>query len=60
MRANQKKNINLFNLGSCLFQIKIFCYYFLFTSFTERKIHLVDKNTPEQVFRTGSVLKLSD
>lgn len=60
MRANKKKNIDLFNLCSCLFQIKIFCYYFLFTSSTGRKIHLVDKSAPKQVFRTSSLLKLSE
>lgn len=64
MRANQRKNTHLFNLRSCLFQKKIFYYCLLFTSFTGRRIDLVDKRpqnknselAPSQSFQTEKVL----
>lgn len=64
MRANQRKNAHLFNLCSCLFQMKIFYYCLLFTSFTGRRIDLVDKRpqnknselAPFQSFQTEKVL----
>lgn len=64
MRANQRKNTHLFNLRSCLFQKKIFYYCLLFTSFTGRRIDLVDKRpqnknselAPTQSFQTEKVL----